>query len=611
MADRRRLPETPTAGPGRAAPAADENAQHAGALVEALVACGVGDVVISPGSRNTPLVLAFDGADARTHVALDERAAGFYALGLSRASNRPTALVCTSGSAGAHYLPAVIEATASGVPLVVLTADRPPELQHVGAPQTIDQTRLFGSHVRWFADLGAPHERVTPRWLGVIAARAIDYATSGTGGAVHLNVPFREPLWDDDAGARRSALGARHSAPRVVRGAARIPSHEVEALASRLAGPAEGTSSEGVIICGLVRPGCSPGFAEAVISLAEALGWPVLAEPTSGVRFSADVSDQVVTTYDALLRDDAVGQALAPDLVLRFGQAPTSKAVNQWLARCTPETILVDHAGAWHDPTVTADTLIGAEPAWLCRALRRALGSAERRAPSAERRARSAWFTAERAARAVLDAAHTPGWEGHIARALAEAMPDDSALFVGSSMPIRDLDAFAPRIARDIAVHSNRGANGIDGLVSTPIGLAAGRGDRATVGLLGDLSFLHDVDGLAGAVDLGATCTLVVVNNGGGGIFGFLPISRHDTAFERYFATPQRGDIALLCQAVGIRHTRVTAPQTFSAAFVAELARPGIGVVEVIIEREHNLERHREVFASVASVARAALGVAL
>ncbi len=539
-------------------------------LLGALAARGLREVVVSPGSRSAPLVLsALDHPELTVRVVLDERVAGFVALGLSRAGGRPVALVCTSGSAAAHYLPALVEADASRLPLLVLTADRPPELHGCGAPQTVDQRRYFGAFVRGARDLCGPMPDAA--WVQAAVA-AVDLATGIPAGPVHLNVAFREPLWDPEADGQVRRPSAQVGA---VRGAPRLESSAIAELTDRLR-----SAGRGVVFCG---PGAGVS-ASGVRRLADHLGWPLLAEAASGTRFGAPPGG-VVWSYDALVRAGAP----APDLVLQFGRAAVSRPLLRWLSG--GPCVRVDAAGARHDPALAGGVLVAADPEHLARDLADALGAAP-----ADDRWRAAWMAAQTRVAALVSAADAELWEGAVARAVVAALPLGHALHVASSMPFRDVDAFVPAAGRALPVFASRGANGIDGTIATAAGESLGRGPVAL--LTGDLAFLHDVGGLLAAAELGADLTVVVIDNGGGGIFDFLPIAAHPTAFERCFTTPQRGRIDALCAAAGASHTRVEDVHELRPALSAALGRPGLDVVQIIIERHRNVARHHELTAA-------------
>ncbi|MCK6523186.1 2-succinyl-5-enolpyruvyl-6-hydroxy-3-cyclohexene-1-carboxylic-acid synthase [Myxococcota bacterium] len=583
------------------------NRRHAGRLLGALAALGVRDAVLSPGSRNTPLVLAMEalargGAALTLTDVLDERAAAFFALGLARRSGRPVILSCTSGSAGAHYLPALTEASASGVPLIVLTADRPAELHGVGAPQTLDQTRLFGPFVRMFLDLSEPAEDRDGPGIEHAAARAWDAASGANPGPVHLNLPFREPLWDPAVGAEEAPALVR-APPRVWRGRAKLDPADLDALLAQLA-----ANPRGVIVVGprelADQRGGPDRLPEAVAALAARLGWPVLAEPTSGLRFGP-AAPFVVDHADAILRSERVGDALAPDLVLRLGQNLSSKATSRWLARhAGGKATLVHPAGAWHDPELIAERLIVADPAELLLAL------LDRALPAAEPAWAARWRAVNAAAAAALGPLVESGplWEGQLARAVAGAAPEGALLHVASSMPIRDLDSFARARPTPLLATASRGVNGIDGTLCTALGLAA-RHEGAAWALLGDLATLHDAGAFVLAANLGRPVTAVVIDNGGGNIFGFLPIGQHPTAFEAHFFTPQALTPTTLARGLGRLVAEVTDLDGLRAALAAESTRQegGLGVIVARVDRAYNLVQHRACWAAAEAAALAVL----
>jgi 2-succinyl-5-enolpyruvyl-6-hydroxy-3-cyclohexene-1-carboxylate synthase len=542
---------------------------HAAALVGSLAHGGVRHVVVSPGSRSTPMVLAFAALDSVTsHVVLDERVAGFVALGLARSTNTPVALVCTSGTAAAHYLPAVIEASASNIPLLLLTADRPVEKQHAGAPQTVSQSQLFQSHVRWMVDVGAPLPAQANRWVRTVAAQAVDRATCTPAGPVHLNVAYRKPLWSEGC------------QPTPVR-----PARVLRSVTSDALGRFRG---RGVVVCG--PQSGSDSAAVAVIS--RTLGWPVIAEPAANVEPGLET---LIRSADALLRDPETATRLVPECVLRLGRVPTSKAVQQWLElHALNRTILLDPQGDWHDPAHLSDLLLAVPSESLSAAL------VSSSAGSVDDTWLSMWQDLDRTAAQALGAACAIGcWEGAVARAVMEGLPEGAALHVASSMPIRDLDSFAPHRERALLVTANRGANGIDGTISSVLGASLAHPTRPLVALLGDLAFLHDLSGLLAAVQAGIRATIVVVDNGGGGIFGMLPIAAHPSAFQRFFLTPQRADIAALSTAAGAHFEEAADPAALQQALALDLERDGVGVLCVRIDREENEERHQAAWAAV------------
>ena len=554
----------------------------AATVVDEWVRGGVTDAVVAPGSRSTPLAvaLAADGR-LRLHVVLDERSAAFFAVGLGLASGRPAVLLTTSGTAAAELHPAVAEAHHARVPLVACTADRPPDLHHVGAPQTIVQETLFAGAVRWAHAPGVPDEGSRGTWRS-LAARTLAEATAGPvgPGPVHLNLAFREPLvgTPDAPPPGRADGGPWH----VRRPSVTAPPADVVA---RLAGGGRG----------VVMAGAGAGDPAAVGALAAALGWPLLADPRSGCRVPGP---STVAAADALLRVPPFVAAARPDLVLRLGAPWASRVMGEWLAALDVPQYLVDPHGAWLDPGRSATTVVGADPTLLATAV---VAAAPRPAP-VEWRLR--WSGAESAAQAALDAALAEGpelTEPGIARAVVGALPAGATLFASSSMPVRDVEWYG-RPRSGLRVLSNRGANGIDGVVSTAFG-AAVAGGAHTVALVGDLAFLHDTNALlvppatAGGVD----ATVVVVDNDGGGIFSFLPQASAlpPERFERLLGTPHGLDLCAVARAHGVEATEVRSVGEVAAAAAA--APAGVRVVVARTDRTANVAVHDALHRAVAA----------
>ena len=633
-------------------------AAYVGAFVDELARAGVRHACVAPGSRSTPLALALARHPAmRVWMHLDERSAAFFALGMAKRSGAPVALLCTSGTAAANFLPAVAEARHARVPLVVLTADRPPELRDVGAAQTIDQTRLYGSHAKWFVDVALPEDSPTLlRYARTLAGRAAAVAAAAPAGPVHLNFPFREPLvpaWDEAADAPDASAAAEDGAPPDVRAgradgapwvrvtpAAGAPTAETAARLAALLGAA----ARPVVVCG---PQPDPALAAPLARLAALAGAPLLADPLSQLRWGAHERAPVVDAYDAFLRVDEAAAALAPDLVLRVGAAPTSKPVLTWLQRHEGARLVVVDA-AWPDPTHLAAEVVQGEPRTVCEAVVRELvatdaargapptrnvrdaaaASVADRAPaSSDARGGAAsdgapvpggwlarWRALDAAAGAALDAhadALDEPFEGRVLRDVARALPDGATLWVSSSMPVRDLDAFARGDGRRLRVLANRGANGIDGVVSSALGAAAaaaesGEGPLALV--IGDLALYHDMNGLLAARLHALDAAVVLVNNDGGGIFSFLPQAAHPAHFERLFGTPHGLDFRHAAALYDARHRLVAAPADVGPAVRAALGRRGLDVLEVRTERARNVALHRAAWEAVADATRRALG---
>jgi 2-succinyl-5-enolpyruvyl-6-hydroxy-3-cyclohexene-1-carboxylate synthase len=568
-------------------------------LVDELARGGVTDACLAPGSRSAPVALALaEHPRIRLHVHLDERSAAFFALGAAKRSGRPVAVLCTSGTAAANLHPAVLEADHARTPLLVLTADRPPELRGTGANQATDQLKLYGPAVRWFCEVGVPgDDPAAGRYWRSLASRAVAEATGPPAGPVHLNLAFADPLvpldppapgaggWPRLAGAPaagRPAGAPWTAAPPGVRAAA---PGDVAALAEAVrAGP------RGLLVAGW-GAGLEPA---AVDAFAAAAGWPVLADPLSGSRRGP----AAVSTYDGLLRSPRFAAAHRPDLAVRVGQAPTSKALTAWLDASVPQ-VLVDPDRGWSDPGRAASLRLGADPSALLAATAALL--ADHR-PRPARPWLREWLEAERLAREAIDGLldeWAEPFEGRVARDLVGWLPDGATLVVGSSMPVRDVDAFA-RPRDGLRFVANRGLSGIDGFVATVLGVAAA-GDEPVVALCGDLTLLHDASSLLGAAGRPRGTVLVVCDNDGGGIFSFLPQAELPAdLFEPLFGTPHGLDLTALAAAARVPARVVEKAADLLPALEAALAGGGTRLLLVRGDRAANLARHRALTEAVA-----------
>ncbi len=559
------------------------NSLWSSVLVETLFRVGLREVVISPGSRSTPLTMAFARrGDIEAIPVLDERSAAFFALGLARQRQRPVALLCTSGTAGANYFPAVIEARESGVPLLVITADRPPEMRECRSGQTIDQQKLFGSHVNHFHEFAVPQASLPMlRYLRQSTAHAWERTQWPVSGPVHLNAPFRDPLppiEDTSAAAMRAVLAApRFFAALKPRRGVESPLRDTVRLGGR-----------GVIVAGQLRTANAAAYARAVGKLAARLGWPVLADALSPLRHHAGLVPQLVTTYDLMARSDALMKELQPERVLCLHDWPTSKALRQWLQRDDLEVTFVRRDGQNPDALHGRTTLVRASVEALAAAVR----------PGARVRGwLGAWQHADRRlARGLGRELKNAGghFEGQASALLPSLLPKGTPLFVANSMPVRDLEYFCPANNRALAVHCNRGANGIDGTLSTALGVA--HGNRPSVLLTGDLALLHDANGFLIVPKFKGSLTVVLINNNGGGIFNHLPVAQFEPPFEEFFATPQRVDFRQLCATHAVPHVRVRDWKHF-ARLLTKLPVRGVRVLELRTDRKRDAETRRQLFA--------------
>ncbi len=570
------------------------------AFADELVRCGVTDAVTSPGSRSTPVVLALTrepGLRAHSHV--DERAAAFFALGVAKATRRPVVLACTSGTAAAEYLPAVIEAHEAGVPLIVLTADRPPELRDSGAGQTIDQVKLYGAAVRWYVDLGL-HE-ATPaavRWARALACRVAWVARGATGRdgrparststcrcasrwSPRCRCP-RIPARDVPAAHRGSRGPPRRPRPAPARSSAAVIDHE-----------------RVVVVAG--RTERDPHLPDVIEAFADAAGAPLLADTLSGARRSPNA----IAHYDALLRDARFAAAQAPGLVVRVGDLPTSKPLRAWLASLDPSVpqLAFDPEAVWHDPDATLHAWLPGDPG--ASLLHAAADLAERGSAREGGAWLEAWRSADADAARAIDETIGAGAlnEPLVARTVAAALPAEATLFVASSMPVRDLETFAAVREDAPRVLCNRGANGIDGTIASALGVAAT--GAATTLLIGDVALAYDHAAL-GALrrGQGAPLTIVLIDNAGGGIFDFLPVGGPGQAdvYEDHVATPTGLDAERIAALYGLAYVTAT-----TATELADALRSGAAsarLVHVRTDRAENVALHRRIWKAVAAALR-------
>ncbi|MFD1413452.1 2-succinyl-5-enolpyruvyl-6-hydroxy-3-cyclohexene-1-carboxylic-acid synthase [Oceanobacillus jeddahense] len=554
-------------------------------FVDELGKNGITDVVISPGSRSTPLALVFrEYSSIKEWIVIDERSAAFFALGLAKKTNRPVALVCTSGTAAANYYPAIVEAFYSRVPLLVLTADRPHELRQVGAPQAIEQIKMYGDYVKWFHEMALPEG--TPSMLQYVrqkASQAFAYSEQGNKGPVQVNFPFREPLtpdftlsdiWGVDSSKNSSDINR-------LEGVKYLADQHVEELADLFR-----TSPKGLIVCG---PEMNGDFSECVCELAKAWGIPILADPLSQVRTGMHDKSHVIEGYDAFLRDSEIRERLQPDYIIRFGAMPVSKAYLFYIKEHhhIPQFVVEKNEG-FRDPSGNHTIYIYAEPKQLCNQL---IEKAADKQNSVEWLRK--WQSYNQIAKDHLLAGEEAQiTEGETVRAIADVIPDHTTLYVGNSMAVRDVDSFFMVTSKNIAILCNRGANGIDGVISSAVGAAAS-GERLTL-LIGDLSFFHDMNGLLAAKQYQLPITIVLVNNNGGGIFSFLPQADDKKHFEAIFGTP----VDLPFENAGALYNADYKVASTESALKVQLEesyqRSGLSIIEVKTDRDENTAWHRD-----------------
>jgi len=560
-------------------------------IVEELLRCGVGFFCVAPGSRSTPLVAALAANEkARSLIHFDERGTAFAALGYARATGRPAAWITTSGTAVANGLPAVVEAATDGVPMVLLTADRPPELRQTGANQTIDQPDIFGDYVRWRFDLPAPDPGIDPAMVLTTVDQAAYRAGRTPQGPVHLNLMFREPFLsgpeDEDilSGPASWVQGddpyTRYAATKPA-----VDEMEIYSLWETLR-----PVKQGLVVAGRLA---SRKQGEAVLRLAGTLGWPLLPDVGSQVRLG---SEGIAAHYDALLAGDSFAGSHAPEAVVHVGGRALSKRLEQFLASSRPDPYVVVRENPFRlDPAHRVTQSVEANVLDFCSALVRA---ATEDPPATDPSWTASWREASEEVGRHLDGIFSgePN-EPLVARVLSRTVPQDHGLVAASSMPVRDLDTYAAADGAPVPVAANRGASGIDGTVATAAGFARGLGRPVTL-LIGDLALLHDLNSLA--MLRGVHVIVVVVNNDGGGIFSFLSIARHEEFFEPYFGTPQGVGFEAAAKMFGLAYELPGTMEDFVEAYGSACARGSSTLIEVKTDRGENVALHRRLLQAVA-----------
>lgn len=575
---------------GTAAPTVgDIAATMSATLIDEWVALGLQTIVISPGSRSTPLALAACSNDnITTHICIDERGAAFTALGVAQRTQRPVAVLCTSGSATTHFHGAVVEANHAAIPLLVLTADRPPELHGVGAPQTIDQQNLYGTAVRSFVHLDPPELQDASQWRG-IARDAWSQLLGNQPGPVHINLAFREPLVGSPLKLPpRTDTSSMSESPFDATTQQGLNSRELEDLQQALSG------KEGVLICG-TRAAVTDDEARAILTLSAALRWPVIADGMSGCR--RDVPT-LIAAAETLLRSTDVTESLQPEVIVHFGGPLASKQLYLWCAGSDAKQFGIDRFAMTSDPYDMIPNRIRANPAMAAKQLTELVTTgdeADRIAPC-ERSWVETWreFSSQAEhAMGVRLRKYPDTTEVSTVIDAVSLLAEDGNIVASSSMPVRDLEWFSP-VRGDLRYFSNRGTNGIDGVLSTAFGVALS--GEPTIALVGDVAFLHDVNALAHHRDRDVNLVIVVINNDGGGIFSFLSQRElcEPAVFERVFGTPHGNDIAAVASGFGVSAETFTSRTGFQAGVTGALTRGGVHVLVSMSDRDINTKVHRD-----------------
>lgn len=554
------------------------------AFVAELVKNGVENAVVSPGSRSTPMAMVMaEHPDLNIHIHVDERSAAFFALGLAKASKQPVVLLCTSGTAAANYFPAIVEAFYSRVPLIVLTADRPHELRDVGAPQAIDQIRLYGHHVKWFVEMAPPESSEEMiRYARTVCARAAAAAKRAPSGPVHLNFPFREPLiplLDQEDLFLSHEREERYV--KVQTGEYTLSQDEFAEIAETIS-----KTENGIIICGPLE---EEMFAGEVVKLAQKLKFPILADPLSQLRSGNHDGAFIIDTYDTILKNKKALQELQPEIVIRFGAMPVSKPLSIFLKEhAHARQLVIDGGAGWRDQGLVSTDMIYCHETLFCSELLPLLSENKNDTYF------SLWRSLNEITRECLQEINQTESlsEGKLFAQLSKLLPNGSLLFVGNSMPIRDLDTFFHFNQKSFKVMANRGANGIDGVVSTALGAASIT--QPAYLIVGDLTFFHDLNGLIASKLYDINLTVLLINNNGGGIFSFLPQSEHPKNFERLFGTPLDIQFEHSIRMFGGHYDLIEDWTHLSSSLARSLENKGLNVLEITTNRDENVQEHRE-----------------
>ncbi len=572
------------------------------AFVKELASIGVKYACISPGSRNTPLTLAFaKNNKIKSYLHIDERSCAFFALGLAKAENTPVALVVTSGTATAELYPAIIEAYQQRVPLIVCTADRPPELLDCGANQTINQNNLYKNHIRWFFDTGLP-EPIPRRikHIKTVARRAVYESCMRSKGPVHINFPFRKPFepesYTDEVGEDLIELSSKMLVNKEELFKEEEKNLTGEKWFKEIYNHIK-ESRRGLIIAG--PENYNPLFHQQCQRLAEKLGYPVLADGASQLRFGEISKNNIISNFEGFLRSDKFADKYKPDLILQFGRTVTSKALDIYLEKCTTNRFMINEFGDWFDPSNKAAAAFACKPVLFCSKMIETIETDNFESKSNE------WLETFLKAdeisgevkKKVIDNASFAA-ESRVTVEVLKAIPSGSQIMISNSMPIRDFDYFAQKSDKKITVFNNRGASGIDGIISTALGISAANG-KPTVLITGDLAFYYDMNGLLASKKYEIPLTVILVNNNGGGIFEVLPISEYGEVFNDYFIAPHNLKFEPFIIGYDGDYSLIDNWDNFSEAFKKAITSKKLSVLEIKTNAKESLKKRREFWSQV------------
>jgi len=563
---------------------------------------GVKYASISPGSRNTPLTIAFaNNKKIKTYVHIDERSSGFFALGLAKASGSPVAIVCTSGTATAELYPAIIEAYQQRVPLIVCTADRPPELLDRGANQTINQQNIYKNHIRHFVDVGLPSPAISKiKQIKKLASQAVYAGTIKSKGPVHLNFPFRKPFepksFTDEIDAKVLDFAKEKSYDGKVNLSSIEKDISKQLWFKNIANQIK-KSKKGLIIVG--PENYNSKFLKNCQSLSQKLGYPVLADGTSQLRFGKHPKENIITVFDAFLRSNNFVKNHQPDIILQFGRTITSKGLDTFLEKCNAPRFMINEYGDWFDPSDRAIGSYACKPYLFCEKTLEKINSGKKLQKNNE------WLNSFKKAETVsltlknkiVDNSGFPN-EGRIINEIIKSVPDDCQIMLSNSMPVRDFDYFASNTNKKIVIFNNRGASGIDGITSTALGISAA-GNKPTVLITGDMAFYYDLNGLLSAKNYKIPLVIVLINNNGGGIFEILPISKYKEVFDKYFIVPHNLEFSPFVKAYGGKYKRIKNWNDFNSSLRTALNSKKLIVLEVKTSSSKSLQIRKKFWNSV------------
>ncbi len=571
-------------------------------FVRELTSLGVKYVSISPGSRNTPLTLAFaNNKKIKSFVHIDERSSGFFALGLAKASDTPVAVVCTSGTATVELYPAIVEAYQQRVPLIICTADRPPELINSGANQTINQNNLYKNHIRWFMDVGLPEPTIPKlKELKSIAKKSVHLSTVESKGPVHLNFPFRKPFepksFTDEVNENITYFAEKILSSKEELCISNGKDISYEKWFLKILSYLE-KFDKGLIIVG--PENYNPKFIKNCQALSQRLLYPILADGTSQLRFGHHSSKNIISNFDAFLRSEEFSKNHQPDIIIQFGRTVTSKGLDTFLENCSAARFMINEFGDWFDPSNKAIDSFACKPYLFCEKMLKALDFKK------VNRKYSDWLkvfnTAEQKSfelkKKIIDQSQFPN-EGRIINEIIQNVPNDCQIMISNSMPVRDFDYFADNVKKKIVVFNNRGASGIDGITSTALGIAAA-GSKPTVLITGDLAFYYDLNGLLGAKKYSIPLVVVLINNNGGGIFEILPISNYGKVFEKYFIVQHDLDFKNFVDAYGGNYKLINDWKDFQNSFKSAFTKKNFSVLEIKTNAVESLKLRRQFWKAV------------